>query len=243
MDSKETGMSIRQILVVAALATVVAVPAASDAQYRQDNRRNDSRYDRRQDSEIERLVSHAERQSNGFRRQVERLWDSGRERDWSRGWDREWSGGRDGGRGDGRDHDDHRDSDYGQQSHGDRGRDSGSGYQGDRGRDYGYGRGGDWSRDSRYSRRYGPKQAVQRLDEALEDLRDAVTHNRYDRGRHNFQVGRSEMMEVVRAADNVDFYFGRNRGHNSTLDREWEHVKHDIEPIARFYGVRMFGRW
>ena len=205
-------MKFRHLLTSVALAAIVAVPAAQ-AQYRQEGRRPyNPRY--QQSTQIERLVNQAERSSNEFRRQVEKIWDSRREGQWNRGWDNEWSRGRQGG---------NRDWD-----------------------NSGYGRGrrnGDWDRDSRYSRRYGPKEAVQRLDEALEDLRQAVNRDRRDRNYEDYRVGRDEMMEVVRAADNVDFYFGRSRGYSSGLERQWNNVKRDVDALARFYNVRNYHRW
>lgn len=208
-------MNYRQILAVAALTTILAAPAVSEAQYRQ-NRRYDQRYDRRNDNQVERLVVHAERESNQFRALFERHWDNRRERDWSRDWDRDWSRGR-------RDRLDVL------------GRGNGNNRY-ERG-------GGDWDSNFRYSRRYSPKDSVQRLDEALERLRHAVTRDRRDRNWNDYRVGRDEMMEVVRAADNVDFYFGRSRGYNSALDREWAQVRRSVDALARFYNVRAYDRW
>lgn len=100
-----------------------------------------------------------------------------------------------------------------------------------------------WDRTWRYSKRYGPKDAVQRLDEGMEKLRAAVNRDKHDRNARDYVVGRDEMLEVVRAADNVDFYFGRNRGYNLKLDTEWMRVRRDIEALADFYNLKAFGRW
>src|SRR5688572_28471945 len=80
-------MNIRQILAVGALAAVSAIPATSDAQYRPGNRGSTPRHDNRNESEIYKLVVHAERQSNQFRQRVERGWDSRQDRRWGRDWD------------------------------------------------------------------------------------------------------------------------------------------------------------
>jgi hypothetical protein len=238
-------MKTRQIWVAAALVVAVGIPVASMAQISPSGRgqsgRNDSRYDSRHQSDLERVVVHAERQSNYFRNLVERHWNNDHNRRWGRDWDHDWNRGRGGYDRPGQGRDDHHDD----------GHHHGTAY----GQGYGYGRddryGRDSDRDYRHSRRLDPKAAVQRLDQALERLRAVVTRNRgkgYDKNDrykpyHNNSVGRNEMMEVIRAADNVDFYFGRRRNYHPTLEREWDHVKHDLEPVARHYGVRMFGHW